>query len=221
MAENNGTTVTVTNGTSTAGDNNTLGTATVPKTDDPKPDKNGAQNPKDTTPEPSIEELTLQLAKANAENAKFKNSINKLSSENAELNRWKKERMSVAEKQAEEEAEAKAQMMDHIKELETYKAVNEASKRYIEMGMNVELATATASAEVNGEMDVVMRNIKQNQEDLMKAQKAEWLKSRPDILAGGDGKTVTREDFDKMSLRERTVLRRTDPSTYDQLLGKK
>ena len=70
MAENNGTTVTVTNGTSTVGNNITGGTATVLKTDDPKPDKTGAQNPKDTTQEPSIEELTLQLAKANAENAK-------------------------------------------------------------------------------------------------------------------------------------------------------
>ena len=41
----------------------------------------------------SYEELVLELAKVNAEKARFKNSIDKLTHENSELNKWKKERM--------------------------------------------------------------------------------------------------------------------------------
>lgn len=170
---------------------------------------------------PSIEELSLQLAKANAENARFKNSIDKLTHDNAELTKWKRERMTAVEQQNEEETKAKQQMLERIKELETYQAVNEASKRYIEMGMDVELATQTATAEVNGEMDLVMRNIKMNQQNMLEAQRAEWLKSRPDILAGNDGKTITKEQFDAMSLVEKTKLRRADLETYNRLVGKK
>ena len=171
--------------------------------------------------QPTVEELTLQLAKANAENARFKNSIDKLTHDNKELTAWKRERMTAVEQQTEEEAQAKLQMEERIKELETYQAINEASKRYLEMGMNVELATATATAEVNGEMDVVMKNIKQNQEDTLTAAKAEWLKSRPDILAGGDGKSITQEQFDSMSMQERTKLFRSDPESYNRLVGRR
>lgn len=171
--------------------------------------------------QPTVEELTLQLAKANAENARYKNSIDKLTHDNKELTAWKRERMTAVEQQNEEEAKAKSQMEERIKELEQYQAINEASKRYLEMGMSVELATSTATAEVEGNMDVVMRNIKQNTEDTLTAAKAEWLKSRPDMLAGGDGKSITKEQFDSMSMKERTELYRTDRESYDRLIGRK
>lgn len=182
---------------------------------------NNKSTVKDANKQPTVEELTLQLAKANAENARFKNSIDKLTHENKELTTWKRERMTVVEQQNEEEAKAKTQMEERIKELEQYQAINEASKRYLEMGMDVELATSTATAEVEGNMDVVMRNIKQNQESVLTAARAEWLKSRPDMLAGGDGKSVTKEQFDSMSMQERTELYRTDRESYERLVGRK
>lgn len=182
---------------------------------------NNKSTVKDASKQPTVEELTLQLAKANAENARFKNSIDKLTHENKELTTWKRERMTVGEQQNEEEAKAKKQMEDRIKELEQYQAINEASKRYLEMGMDVELATSTATAEVEGNMDVVMRNIKHNQENVLTAARAEWLKSRPDMLAGGDGKSVTKEQFDSMSMQERTELYRTDRESYERLVGRK
>ena len=211
--ESNLTATTATTETSTSGTTIKAGD-TITASD---PGKHSAKKQPDT---PSVEELSLQLAKANADNARFKNSIDKLTHENAELTRWKKERMTAVEQQNEEEAKAKEQMQDRIKELESYMAINEASKRYLEMGMSVEMATETATAEVSGDMDVVMRNINKNKEDALTAAKAEWLKSRPDILAGGDGKSITQEQFEKMSLQKRTELKRNDPDTYYRLVGK-
>lgn len=167
---------------------------------------------------PSIEELTLQLAQANAEKARYKNSIDKLTHENSELNKWKKERMTAQEQQDEADLEAKARQEAYVKELEQYKAVNEASQRYISMGMTVELARATATAEVTGDMDTVLKNINQNKQDALAAAKAEWLKSRPEMHDGSAYGGVTVEQFRNMSLIQRTKLRREDPDTYDRLL---
>lgn len=169
----------------------------------------------------TADELSLMLAKANAETARLKNSITKLTSENKKLSDWQKERMSAQEKQEQEDAEAKAEHEAYVKGLEDYKAINEASKRYIGMGMDVDLAIATATAETNGDMDTVMKNIKANSEAQIKAAKAEWLKSRPDIISGGTGKDISQEQFDKMNMVERTKLYREDPDTYARLIGKK
>lgn len=168
---------------------------------------------------PTIEELTLQLAKANAEKARYKNSIDKLTHENSELSKWKKERMSAQEQQEAEDAEARARQDAYVKELEDYKAISEASKRYVGMGMNIELATATATAEIQGDMDTVLANINKNKEEALRNAKAEWLKSRPDIPDGNSNAAITQEEFDNMDLFKRTELRRSDPETYKKLLA--
>lgn len=170
---------------------------------------------------PTIDELTLQLAQANAETARLKNSITKLTSENKKLSDWQKERMSAQEKQDKEDAEAKAKHEAYVKELEDYRTINEASKRYIGLGMDVDFAIATATAEASGDMDTVMKNIKANTEAHETALKAEWLKSRKDILAGGNDMNLTKEEFDKMSIMERSKLRRENEELYERMVGRK
>lgn len=184
-----------------------------------EPDANEQKNKEPEKKTPTIEELTLQLAQANAERAKYKNSIDKLTHDNAELTKWKRERMSAQEQQDEAEAQAKAQMDAYVKELEEFKLITEASSRYIGMGMDVELAKATATAEIKGDMDTVLANINKNKEDALKAAKAEWLKSRPDIPDGGTHSGLTVERFREMNLFEKTKLRREDLETYNRLLA--
>ncbi len=184
-----------------------------------EPDANEQKNKEPEKKTPTIEELTLQLAQANAERAKYKNSIDKLTHDNAELTKWKRERMSAQEQQDEAEAQAKAQMDAYVKELEEFKLITEASSRYIGMGMDVELAKATATAEIKGDMDTVLANINKNKEDALKAAKAEWLKSRPDIPDGGTHSGLTVEQFREMNLFEKTKLRREDLETYNRLLA--
>lgn len=207
------TTATSTSGTATPA-NGTGTTATAAAAPAQSEDKAKAKTP-------TLDELSLELAKANAETARLKNSISKLTSENKKLSDWQKERMSAQEKQEQEDAQAKAERDAYIKSLEDYKAINEASKRYLSMGMEVDLAIATATAENSGDMDTVMKNIKANSEAQITAAKAEWLKSRPDIPAGGNGSNITKEQFDAMSLVERTKLRREDLETYERFVGRK
>lgn len=148
-----------------------------------KPETKPAPAPK------TDEDFSLQLAKAQAELARYKNSIDKLTKENKTLSDWKKERMTAEEEKAEADAEAAERQKEYIKSLEDYKAINEASKRYLGMGMDVELALATATAENDGDMETVLKNIKENTEAQLTAAKQEWLNSRPDIRTGGEPKT--------------------------------
>lgn len=195
--------------------NDEVETKQTPETTSSEPKKQSEQKI-----QPSYEELALELAKVNAEKAKFKNSIDKLTHENSELNKWKRERMSAQEQQDEADAEAKAAQEAYVKELEDYKAINEASKRYIAMGMGIEIAMATATAEVQGDMETVLKNVNQNKQDAITAAKAEWLKSRPDIPDGSVNNGITQEQFDAMNMFERTKLLRSDPETYRRLVGK-
>lgn len=187
--------------------------------------EHGAEENKDKgeqKKQPTVDELSLELAKANAETARLRNSISKLTSENKKLSDWQKERMTAQEQQEKEDAEAKAEHEAYVKSLEEYKAINEASKRYIGMGMDVDLAIATATAETHGDMDTVMKNIKANSEAQITAAKAEWLKSRPDIIAGtANNQAITQEQFNAMTMIERTKLYREDPDTYEKLVGRK
>ena len=153
---------------------------------------NQTQNEPMTTPAGSTgtaEDFSLQLAKAQAELARYKNSIDKLTKENKNLTDWKKERMSAEEQKAEADAEAAERQKEYIKSLEDYKAINEASKRYLSMGMGVDLAMQTATAENAGDMETVLKNIKINTEAQLTAAKEEWLKTRPDIRAGSEPKS--------------------------------
>lgn len=195
--------------------NDAVETKQTPDTTSSEPKKQPGQKA-----QPSYEELALELAKVNAEKAKFKNSIDKLTHENSELTKWKRERMSAQEQQDEADAEAKAAQEAYVKELEDYKAINEASKRYIAMGMGIEIAMATATAEVQGDMETVLKNVNQNKQDAITAAKAEWLKSRPDIPDGSVNNGITQEQFDAMNMFERTKLLRSDPETYRRLVGK-
>lgn len=187
-----------------------------------EPETNGQENkPQETETNPktpTIEELTLQLAQANAEKAKYKNSIDKLTHENSELNKWKRDRMTAQEQQDEADLEAKAQHDAYVKDLEQYKAVNETMQRYLGMKMTPELAMATAQAEVSGDMETVMKNVAKHQEDQLTAAKAEWLKSRPDIRENSSNSSLTKEQFEVMNMFEKTKLYREDPETYKVLL---
>lgn len=139
----------------------------------------------------SIEELKLQLAKANAEITRFKSSVDKLAKENKGLTDWKRERMSAEEKRVLAEQEQK----DYIHSLETYKKVNESSKRYLAFGMDADLAMETAQAEASGDMETVLANIQKSRDEQISAEKTSWLNSRPDIPAGSRAKEKSEDDM--------------------------
>lgn len=138
-----------------------------PQNQNPTPNVPGAgvqqQNQKpneDNNPvEVTVESLMAQLAQANAANAKMKADYDKLCTSEGNLRKQLRAKQTAEEQEAEAKAEQQAQREEYVKELEKYKAVNEASDRYLSMGMDKELARATATAEFEGSMDTVTSNL--------------------------------------------------------------
>lgn len=126
----------------------------------------GTQQPQKETHEENnsgaeitIESLMAQLAQEKAANAKLKSDNDKLCTSEGNLRKQLRAKQTAEEQEAEAKAEQQAQREAYVKDLEKFKAVTESSERYLGMGMPAEMAKATATAEYEGNMDVVTGNI--------------------------------------------------------------
>lgn len=127
---------------------------------DPKPGDNGAPAAGDGGGgEVSVESLMAQLAQAKADNAQLKAANDKLCTSEGNLRKQLRAKQTAEEQQAAAEAEQKAQHEEYVKELENFRDITKASKRYLSMGMDPDLAEATATAEIEGDMEKVTSNL--------------------------------------------------------------
>lgn len=167
---------------------------------------------------PTYEELMTQLAQANADKAKYKNSIDKLTKNNGDLTKQLREHMTAEEQLAQAQKEADETHQAYVKELEDFKRMAEAKERYMSIQkMDSELASKAAMAEVSGDY-MALANIQQQfNEQTIKAKEAEWLKSRPILNAGvgGEKTDITKEQFNAMGYKERVDFKNKYPSTYE------
>ena len=177
------------------------------------------QDNKQEPGQPNIEELLTQLKQTQAEVLRKKNAMDKVMSENKNLKDQLRQRMSADEKVEEAKKEAEQRQKEYVAGLESRLKKIEAERKYTEMGMASNLAKATAEADINGDRDAVLANIKKWTDSLIKAKEAEWLRTRPAPQSGGDG-SVTKEQFNKMTLAQKSELYERDPETYHRLLGK-
>ena len=142
------------------------------------------------------ENVNAQLAEAQAEIAKLKNSLSKANSEAANYKKELRAKQTVQEQEDEAKREAKEQQEAYVKDLEQFKTRTLAKERYLMQGMTVEMADKAAQAEVEGDMDTLATIQKQHTDAALKAAKAEWQKSIPEANRGtGNTPTMTKEEI--------------------------
>lgn len=183
-------------------------------------EESNEQDGKQEQGQPNIDELLTQLKQTQAEMLRNKNAMDKVMSENKNLKDQLRQRMSADEKVEEAKKEAEQQQKEYVAGLESRLKKIEAERRYTEMGMASDLAKETAEADISGDRDAVLANIKKWTDSLIKAKEAEWLRTRPAPQSGGDDGNVTKEQFDKMTLAQKSELYERDPETYHRLLGR-
>lgn len=170
----------------------------------------------------TMQEMQDRMQEVLNENAKLKRAVSK---SNSEAKGWKDKynaTLSAAELASQEKAEQAARDAEELESLKRYKAVNELSLAYMNRGYSPELAGKIAEAEYSGDTDSRFKIMDQFAAAQKKSWEQEWIQSRPEINTGsGDGVTVTQEQFNAMSLQDRTQLMRTNPALYDRLTGKK
>lgn len=144
----------------------------------------------------TAESVNAQLAEAQAEIAKLKNSLSKANSEAADYKKQLRAKQTAEEVASEAEKEAKEQHDAYVKGLEQFKSRTLAKDRYLMQGMTVEMADKAAQAEVDGDMDTLATIQKQHTDAALKAAKAEWQKSIPEVNRGtGNAPTMTKDEI--------------------------
>lgn len=183
---------------------------------------NGATETNTQQNEMTMQEMQDKMQELLNENAKLKRTNTKNA---GEASAWKKkyqDTLSAAELASQEKAEAEAQRAEEFEALKKDKAIREISDLYMDRGYPREMARQIAEAEYEGDRDTRFKLMDQFEAAQKKSWEQEWIKTRPQINTGsGDGVTVTQEQFNAMSLRDRTNLLRTNPALYNRLTGRK
>jgi multidrug resistance efflux pump len=100
-----------------------------------------------------------------AEVERLKNALSKSNSEASEFKKQLKEKMSANELKEKEEAEAREKLQSDYDNLLKKVTVSENKAKFLSMGYDDALATETAEALANGEMDKVFANQKKHLEN--------------------------------------------------------
>ena len=161
------------------------------------------------TAEPSVQELMNELAK-------LKRTNDKLASESKEWRKKYQATLSEQEKASEEKAEREAEREEKYQALLRENTINKIEKSYLGQGWTADEASRVAVAEADGDFEAKMKILSEVDARKSKQALAEFLKSRPNIQYG-TGQSITKDQFDKMSLTELTKLKRENPKEYERL----
>lgn len=164
--------------------------------------------------EPSSQELMVEIAK-------LKRMVDKNASEAKE---WKEKfRSTQSEKEVmdAEKAEAEAKRAEEFESMKKTIQIHDLTENFMDLGYSKDLAKKAATAQVDGDTQALLNIQKQFQEGQKKAWEADFLASRPDINIGGGSNpnTYTKEQFDNMTLIERSKLKRENEPEYNRLLA--
>ena len=115
-----------------------------------------------------------------------------------------------------EEAEKRKEMEDRLKQLEDEKQMASYTAKYVGLGYDNDLASETARALLDGDMDKVFSNQQKFAETKEAELKKQMLESTPTPPPGGD-KKMTKEEFMKMSLADKNAFAMSNPDEYKEL----
>lgn len=172
---------------------------------------------------PTVEELTARLAEkeallsaANARADKNKSELDKALKENGVLKKEKRASMTEADRLAEEKAEADRIKDEKYKEMEMRLMRSEAEKAYKSISdenMVNGLIEAISEADHSAVAGIIDRLVTAK----VKEAQAEWQKSRPRVNVGSGDGGYTKEQFEKMTMAEKSKLYRENKAEYDRL----
>lgn len=152
-----------------------------------------------------VQRLKAAVSKANKEAADYKKQLNaKLTEE---------EQSKIAEQEAREELQAAYNAL--LRESQ----ISKNTAKFIGLGYDEKLATQTAEALIDGNLDVVFANQTKFNSVLESKIKAEVLNSTPRPNGGDTDKSYTIEDLRKMTTEDRINFAQTNPEQYKQIYG--
>ena len=168
-------------------------------------------------------DLEARIKKLEEENGKLRQANTNAS---AEASRYKKEKddwqskynakLSDEEKAKEQQEQAAAAMQEELQKLRNESNIAKYTSSLVanDIGMDAETAKAVAEALNAGETEMVFEGIRKFIVAHDKALREDSLRNNPTLPGGDTTKTITREDFNKMSLSEMIAFKAEHPEQY-------
>jgi hypothetical protein len=148
-----------------------------------------------------------------------KDVADKYASEAANYKKQLRDHMSEEEAAKVKAAEDLEKIMAEVESLRTEKAIGEYTTQFMGIGYGEELAKSTAMALQKGDMATMFKNHSKFVADREKALKTELLKKTPTPPAGEGTKTMTHEEFSKLSLDDKLKFANENPEKYKEFYG--
>ena len=166
-------------------------------------------------------DTSAELARLRAEIARSKAALDKATKEAGDAKKALRAKQTAEEAAAETEKEQRETMMRELEELRKERAVAVTSKRVYTFVQNEDVANSIASALYGAEdVDAAIDAINKAWVAKEKALKLEYGKVPAPGTGSSDGPTITKEQLNAMSLRERTEYARSYPDDYNKLMGR-
>ena len=174
----------------------------------------------DMTPEEKIKALeAFEMAEPDYTGYVKKEVFDKTASELADSKKQLREKMSADEIRAKEEAEKQEKLQSDYDALVRKVALSENKAKLLGLGYDDKLASDTAEAMLDGNLEKVFANQKKHLEAVEKKIREDVLHTTPKPEGGSSSNTMTKEKFRAMSATERYEFSQKNPDEYKQIYG--
>ena len=165
---------------------------------------------------------TSEIARLRAEVAKQKAALDKATKEAGDYRKQLRAKQSAEEVAAEEAKALQQSMEEELKQLRKEKAVAAVTSKVMPLVGDTEVAGQVAEYLYGAEdADAALAAIQKAWTAKEKALRLEYGKIPAPGVGSGDGTTVTREQLDKMSYKERVEFAYNHHDEYERLMGRK
>ena len=152
-----------------------------------------------------------------AEIERLKNALSKSNSEASDYKKQLREKMTADEIKAKEDAEKQEKLQNDYDALLKKVALSENKAKLIGLGYDDKLATETAEAMIEGNLDKVFANQKKHLEAVEKKIREDVLHNTPKPEGGNSQNTMTKEKLREMTANERYEYSQAHPDEYKQI----
>ena len=174
----------------------------------------------DMTPEEKIKALeAFEVAEPDYTGYVKKDIFDKTASDLADYKKQLREKMSADEIKAKEDAEKQAKLQSDYDALVRKVTLSENKAKLLGLGYEDKLATETAEAMIDGNLDKVFANQKKHLEAVEKKIREDVLRDTPKPEGGNSSNAMTKEKFREMSANERYEYSKAHPEEYKQIYG--
>ena len=173
----------------------------------------------------TLEEITTALegielpTDMSGEVKRLKEALSNSNTEAAKYRRELREKMSADEVRVQEETAKMEDLQKKYDALLRESTISKNKARLLALGYDDALATETAEAMVDGDLDKVFANQKKHITSVEKKIRADILQDTPKPTGGNGSQTITKEAFAKMSIQEQYRFSVEHPEEYKQLYG--